>query len=97
MPASSLTYNLAGGYSRFQAAVGIDDIAKPNGSVVFQVFLNGSATPAYTSGVVTWAASPKTVDLNVTGATSMRLVVTDAGDGTSWDHADWANARLTTA
>ncbi|MEA2825953.1 MAG: hypothetical protein QOG43_392, partial [Actinomycetota bacterium] len=43
-----------------------------------------------------WNSGARTVDINVTGATSLRLVVTDAADGTNWDQADWANARLTT-
>ena len=32
--------------------------------------------------------------MNVAGVKQLKLVVTDAGDKTSFDHADWANARL---
>jgi lysophospholipase L1-like esterase len=32
--------------------------------------------------------------VNVTGADRLKLVVTDAGDGNGWDHADWADATL---
>ena len=31
---------------------------------------------------------------DVTGLSSVSLVVTDAGDGNANDHADWGNARL---
>jgi len=34
------------------------------------------------------------VVVDVTGATQLTLTVTNAGDGSSCDHADWANARL---
>jgi hypothetical protein len=31
------------------------------------------------------------VDLDIAGAKKLYLVVTDAGDGINWDHADWIN------
>jgi hypothetical protein len=33
--------------------------------------------------------------VSVVGAKTLTLKVTDAGDGRSCDHADWAGARLT--
>ena len=39
-------------------------------------------------------STPVTVDLNVTGRTTLRLVTGDAGNGVDYDHADWADARL---
>ena len=36
----------------------------------------------------------KWTDVDVTGASSLELVVGDAGDGITADHADWAGARL---
>jgi alpha-galactosidase len=33
----------------------------------------------------------------VSGATFLRLVVNDGGDGVNNDHGDWADARLTCA
>jgi hypothetical protein len=35
------------------------------------------------------------LDLDVTGKNELRLVVTNGGDNVDYDHADWANARLT--
>src|SRR5204863_536022 len=61
--------------------------------VVFQVFVDGAK--AYDSGVTRWADGPKSVNVSVAGKSTLRLVVTDAGDGTAYDYADWASARLT--
>jgi hypothetical protein len=33
--------------------------------------------------------------VDVTGGENLTLPVTDAGDGVTSDHADWADARLT--
>ena len=35
------------------------------------------------------------IDLDITGATTLRLIVTDGGDDISWDHADWGIATIT--
>jgi hypothetical protein len=32
--------------------------------------------------------------VDVTGRTQLRLVVTDAGDGDDFDHADWGSPSL---
>ncbi|MEJ6981218.1 NPCBM/NEW2 domain-containing protein [Pedobacter sp. P351] len=36
----------------------------------------------------------KDLDLNISGARKLYLVVTDAGDNTDWDHADWIAPTL---
>ena len=92
VPASSITIDLTGrGFTRFLSTVGIDDIASPNGSVVFQVWVDNVLAD---TTMVTWSTSPRNLAADVTGKTTLRLVVTNAGDGSSWDHADWAMARL---
>jgi alpha-galactosidase len=47
------------------------------------------------SGVMTNLMPAKPLQADVTGATLVRLIATDAGDGNNSDHADWANARIT--
>ncbi len=90
--ASDLTLN-ASGCSRFTAYAGIDgEVTNSAASVVFSVVADG--TTIYTSPTVTVASGPVTVDLNVSGHTTLHLLVGDAGDGISYDHADWADARL---
>ena len=63
------------------------------GSVDFQVRADGSKVAD--SGTVrgTDAAVHLTADLS--GAAFLRLMLTDAGDGNSYDHSDWAAAALT--
>ncbi|ABF44077.1 NPCBM/NEW2 domain-containing protein [Deinococcus geothermalis] len=89
---SSMTFSLAGQCQTFTAQVGIDDEVGNRGSVVFQVFADG--TKVYDSGVLRGTDAPKTLSVSVAGKQELRLVVTDAGDGISYDHADWANPKL---
>jgi alpha-galactosidase len=90
---SDITLNLGGACERFTAAAGIDgEVTSSAASVVFSVVADGTAI--YTSPAVTVASGPAAVDLNVTGRSSLRLIVTDAGNGIDYDHADWAGARL---
>jgi len=89
---SSLTYPLGGAYSTFSTTVGVDDETAGRGSVVFQVWVDGALR--YTSPLLTGAAAAVPVTVAVPGAQSLRLVVTDGGDGTAYDHADWAEASL---
>jgi chitodextrinase len=94
---SEIFYNLNGNYYRFQSDVGVDDevLAINNGTVTFEVWLDG--VKAYESGVMNADTATKSIDLNVTGVNVLKLVVGDAGDGTGYDHADWAGARLSSA
>ena len=92
--ASEIVYNLAGNYARFRADVGIDDDAGAQGSAVFQVWLDG--VKLFDSGVRTGNSATLPVNVDVAGKNTLRLVVTDGGNGEDWDHGDWANARLTT-
>jgi glucose/arabinose dehydrogenase len=91
---SEVVYNLAGACSgSFISDVGVDDEVGDRGSVIFQVFLDG--VKAYDSGIVRGADQRRNVNVSVAGKQQMRLVVTDAGDGKDFDHADWAGARVT--
>ncbi len=91
--ASDIRYNLAGACSTFNASVGVDDEVGTLGSVVFQVWLDG--TKAYDSGTMTGSTATKTVNVNTTGKNQLQLVITDAGNGNAYDHADWAGATIT--
>ncbi|THF71525.1 glycosyl hydrolase [Deinococcus sp. Arct2-2] len=90
---SSMTFTLGGKCSTFTAQVGVDDEVGNQGSVVFQVW-DGTATKLYDSGTLRGSDVPKAVSVNVGGVQNLRLVVTDAGDGLSYDHADWASPML---
>jgi alpha-galactosidase len=84
---------VGGRCSSFASDVGVDDEVGDRGSVDFQVFADG--TKAADSGTVRGADAAKSLTASLAGAEFLRLVVTDAGDGNSFDHADWAIARLT--
>jgi alpha-galactosidase len=79
--------------SSFASDVGVDDEVGDRGSVDFQVFAD--ATKVADSGTVRGTDTAKSLTASIAGAEFLRLVVTDAGDGNSYDHADWAIARLT--
>ena len=89
---SEVRFNLNKAYKTFVSDIGIDDEVQNNGSVIFRVY--GDGVLLYDSGVMTGASATKNVTIDVTGKTELRLVVSDAGDGNAYDHADWANARL---
>jgi len=95
---STVVYDLSdASYNTFTAWVGVDDSMKPfqAGSVVFQIV--GDGKKLFDSGVMHVNDPAKQVQVPVTGVTELKLVVTDAGDGTRCDHADWAEAVLTGA
>lgn len=79
------------GAQRFRAFVGVDDSAG-GGSVNFRVALDGRKV--WESGVMKPGEAAKAIDLPLAGAQALRLQVTDAGDGVSNDHGDWADATL---
>jgi glucose/arabinose dehydrogenase len=78
---------------RFRAQVGMDDEVGSRGSAVFQVW--GDDQKLFDSGTLTGTSATRTVDVDLGGKATLRLVVTDAGDGKSYDHADWINPAIT--
>ncbi len=91
--ASELNVILDGGAASFSAVVGVDDEVEGLGSVEFIVMGDGKAL--WKSGVMKGSDKGKKVEVNLTGVKSVSLVVTDAGDGINFDHADWAAAAFT--
>jgi len=89
---SEILYNLSGNYTTFTTDVGIDDEVGSNGTVTFQIYVDDSL--AFNSGLLSYSSSTKHATVGVTEKNLLRLVVTDGGDGTSSDHADWAGAKL---
>ena len=89
---SEIHYQLDGKYSNFLSDIGLDDEQAPAGSVVFEVWADGKRL--YSSGIMTAATLTKSINVNVSGKQELMLVVSNAGDTSDSDHADWANARL---
>ena len=73
--------------------VGVDDEVDSNGTVVFQVFVDGAQK--YNSGTMTGNMGGKRFTVDVTGAYDLALVMTDNNDGSNYDHGDWADAQVT--
>ena len=84
---------LDGHCSRLTAVAGVDDEVGNAGSVTFTVLADGRSL--LTTSTVTGAAAAVPVDVDVTGATIVELIVGDGGNGNGSDHADWADAHLT--
>ncbi len=90
---SRLTLDIQGKATRFQALVGVDDGRKTHpGSAGFIV--SGDRKVLWQSGVMRSGQTAKPVDVDLSGLTRLELQVTDGGDGTDSDHADWLDARL---
>jgi len=84
--------DLAGGSEKFLASAGVDDAAGGPGSVTFKIV--GDGRKLWESGVMKPGQPAKAVDLDLKGVQCLLLLVSDAGDGVSFDHADWAEARF---
>ncbi len=81
------------GTTRFTSFVGVDDDTEhPNASVVFKIYADNKAV--FNSGVMKASDAPKKVDIDLKGAKRLILIVNAAGDGISYDHADWAMAKF---
>ena len=91
---SSMTFNLGGQCGAFTSDIGIDDEVGDHGSVVFQVY--GDGTKLYDSGTLTGASATRTLNVSVAGVKELKLVVTDSGNGNVNDHSDWAEPTLQT-
>lgn len=89
---SDMRFALGGTCSTFSADIGVDDEVGANGSVVFLVLVDGQVV--FDSGPMTGNTATRRIELDVRGVQELGLLVTDAGDNTYFDHADWAGARL---
>ncbi|MGG4105043.1 NPCBM/NEW2 domain-containing protein [Paenibacillus lautus] len=89
---SEITYYIGGKFAQFMADIGIDDEIGDNGSVVFQVWTDGNKI--YDSGVLYGNSPVQHVDIDITGAKMLKLVVTNGGDNKAFDHADWGGAKI---
>jgi hypothetical protein len=85
---SELRFEVPAGCSSFSALVGVDDEVGSRGSVVFEVW-NGTTSKLFSSDVRRGGQPALLLSGSVAGVSELRLVVTDAGDGKAWDHADW--------
>ena len=89
---SDITIDLNSAYERFTSVVGVDDENAPNGSVVFTVYGDGQLL--FQSGLHTNSTAAESINVPVNGIDTLRLSITDGGNGIGSDHGDWADAKL---
>ena len=89
---STFVVDLGGKGKRFSAHVGVDDETGEKASVSF--FVLGDMRVLWESGVMRRGDGPKSVNVGLKGVNLLGLLVTDAGDGIDYDHADWCDAKL---
>jgi hypothetical protein len=90
---SDVQLYLGGTCSRFTAQIGVDDETNGGGTVTFSVRADGK--DLVTTATIKGHEPATPIDVSVTGAQVLDLVVGDAGDGNGLDHGDWASPTLT--
>ena len=77
----------------FSSFVGVDrQMYGTVGSVIFQVVVDGEKQ--YDSGLMYSRDPQKFIEVNISGAKELKLIVTDGGNGNGSDHATWGDAKL---
>ncbi len=89
---SDVRLYLGGQCSKFTASVGVDDEVGGSGTVTFSVQADGKSLVTTPTIHGNQAATP--IDVDVSGAQVLDLVVGDGGDGNGHDHGDWALPTL---
>jgi hypothetical protein len=87
---SRIVYDLGGGYHRFESWVGAD--GANNATITFEVWVDGKKR--WESGLMNKQSPAKLVDLDLSGAKTIELVVGHGSDDITSDHANWADAKL---
>jgi hypothetical protein len=85
---SDVEVYLGGKCTNFTAQAGVDDETNGAGTVTFSVVADGKTL--VTTPTIRGHQSATPINVNVTGAQVLDLIVGDAGDGNGNDHADWA-------
>jgi alpha-galactosidase len=91
----TLGIGLNGQAESFSATVGVDDEVGQRGSVVFRVV--GDGKTLWESAVLRGGSPGTNVSVDLRGIKKLVLTVGDAGDDISYDHADWADAKIVMA
>ncbi|MDH2411372.1 NPCBM/NEW2 domain-containing protein [Streptomyces chitinivorans] len=89
---SSVTVDLGGDCTSFEALAGVDDLTALRGAVRFSVY--GDGVRLWESGVVRRGEEPVPVHVPLTGVRTLRLVVEPNGLLDSVVMAGWARARI---
>lgn len=89
---SEIQFKLEPEFPLFSAKMALLDSGVGVGSVVFSVIVDDQ--PRYRSPIVHARGQIEAIQLDLSGASILTLVVEDAGDGPNHDHAVWLEPRL---
>lgn len=89
---STITYDVNKQFSTFETDFGIDTEAGAKGTALFSIY--GDDKELFTSKKMGRYDYPAHAKVNIQGVQTLRLIVTDAGDGITDDHADWLRPTL---
>lgn len=89
---NELIVDLKGQATRFVAIVGLDDLVTGQGSVNVEVWVDDRNR--FKSRVLKSGDAPELVDIDLTGARFMELVIDDGDDVSTGDNADWGGGLI---
>src|SRR4029079_3678733 len=89
---SAVIYRLGGKCSKFTATAGVDDSTNGMGTVRFQVLADGQML--FDSMNLTGTSPAMAVDVDLAGKRRLKLLVTNADDGSAQDRASWGDAKV---
>jgi alpha-galactosidase len=90
---SECSIALDGKAKSFSAQVGVDDNAQSDKARI-EFFVYGDDRLLWQSGVSKFGEKPRSCRVAIAGMKSLELVACRAGEDISFDHADWADAKL---
>jgi hypothetical protein len=88
---TELTYRLSEPYSKFIAVAGIDDRARPGGDLQLTIYADDRTL---FEGRISGKDAPQPLELDITGANRLRIVVDFGEDLDLADHLDLCEARI---
>ena len=89
---NELIIDLKGQATRFLAMVGLNDNAGRQGSVTVEVWVDNKKV--LISDVLKVGSPPLKVDVDLTGARFLELLIDDGNDVSTGDYADWAGGLI---
>jgi alpha-galactosidase len=89
---NELIIDLKGQATRFLAVVGLNDNAGRQGSVTVEIWLDNKKV--LISDVLKVGSPPLKVDVDLTGARFLELLIDDGNDVSTGDYADWAGGLI---
>ncbi|MVO98259.1 NPCBM/NEW2 domain-containing protein [Paenibacillus lutrae] len=91
---STIVYDLSDqNFDYFTSYAGVDrQMYGSIASISFEVYVDGEKK--FDSGVMNSRDPQKWIEVDINGASELKLIVTDGGNGNGSDHAAWGDAKL---